>query len=304
MPVKPCDIESEAAERYVDGSMDELERTSFEDHFFACEDCFRTVQALEDARSVLAESALPEASHKTGGSRGSGRGLPVQWMAAAATLIVVVGLSVMVRRATSPVGVPPGTEAIAKVPSDPPQAAVPSAQMPAPAAAPAPSTVPAPAPQSPARPKNDGRLERWALVVPPQYVPMTTRSGQDQDAEEGSRRFEQAMTHYSAGRYREAAEGLQGLAERAPAAAHVHFFLGISELMTDNVSRASSALQRSADSGVSPYADEAHFYLAKVAFRAGDLTTAARELEMAVEREAGPEGDAAKLLAELRSVGR
>ncbi len=70
------------------------------------------------------------------------------------------------------------------------------------------------------------------------------------------------------------------------------------------MSRARSALQRSADSRVNPYADEAHFYLAKVALRAGDLRTAARELEIAVEREAGPEGDAAKLLAELRAVGR
>ncbi len=71
--------------------------------------------------------------------------------------------------------------------------------------------------------------------------------------------------------------------------------------MADNVSRARAALQRSAESGVNPYADEAHFYLAKAALRAGDLTTAARELEIAVEREAGPEGEAAKLLAELRA---
>ena len=54
---------------------------------------------------------------------------------------------------------------------------------------------------------------------------------------------------------------------------------------------------------MSPYADEAHFYLAKVALRAGDLTTAARELEIAVDREAGPDGDAARLLAELRPSG-
>ena len=33
--MKPCDIGSEAAERYVAGSMPEQERTSFEDHFFA-----------------------------------------------------------------------------------------------------------------------------------------------------------------------------------------------------------------------------------------------------------------------------
>ena len=135
---------------------------------------------------------------------------------------------------------------------------------------------------------------------------LTTRSAQDADADESSRRFAEAMAHYSAGRYREAADGLQVLAGRAPSAAHVDFFLGISELMTDNVSRARGALQRSAESGVSPYADEAHFYLAKAAFRAGDLMAATRELEIAVEREAGPEGEAAKLLAELRpwAVGR
>ena len=112
------------------------------------------------------------------------------------------------------------------------------------------------------------------------------------------------MTHYSAGRHRRAADGLQTLADRAPAAAHVQFFLGISELMTGNVARARGALQRTAESGVSPYADEAHFYLAKAALRAGDLTTGVRELQIAVEREAGPEGDAAKLLAELRRVRR
>ena len=112
------------------------------------------------------------------------------------------------------------------------------------------------------------------------------------------------MTHYSAGRHRQAADSLQVLADRAPAAAHVHFFLGISELMSGNVARARGALQRSADAGVSPYSDEAHFYLAKAALRAGDLTTAARELEIAVDREAGPDGDAARLLAELKRVGK
>jgi TolA-binding protein len=204
----------------------------------------------------------------------------------------------MMRKGSSPAEVQP--DVVAEAPVTAPQVAPSTSPTPAPAApAPTPSTPPAPA-----RPSSEGRLERWARVVPPQYVALTTRSAQDRDAEESSRRFEEAMTHYAAGRYREAVEGLQVLADRAPSAAHVHFFLGISELMTDNVSRARGALQRSADSGVSPYADEAHFYLAKVAFRAGDLTAAARELEMAVEREAGPEGDAARLLAELRKVGR
>jgi hypothetical protein len=78
----------------------------------------------------------------------------------------------------------------------------------------------------------------------------------------------------------------------------VDFFLGISELMADNVSRARGA-QRSAESGVNPYADEAHLPREGSAARRRS-TTAARELEIAVGREAGPEGEAAKLLVELR----
>jgi TolA-binding protein len=130
---------------------------------------------------------------------------------------------------------------------------------------------------------------------------LTTRAAQDAgDAE--SQPFNEAMAHYSAGRYRQAADGLGALAERSPDAAHVHFFLGISELMSNNVSRARGALQRTAESGVSPYADEAHFYLAKAAIRAGDLTTAARELQVAVERDAGPDGDAERLLGEVKKA--
>ena len=306
--MKPCDIGAEAAEQYVAGSMPEPERTSFEDHFFACEDCFQTVQTLEAARGVLVGNAFPQIGHTTGGFlRGSGRGLPLRWMAAAATVIVIVGLGVIVRRGLNPIGVPSRTEAVPEAIAATQAAASTS---PAPAVSvPAPNAVPGPASQSPARPNpprptSEGRLERWARVVPPQYVALTTRSAQDADADESSRRFAEAMAHYSARRYREAADGLQVLADRAPGAAHVDFFLGISELMTDNVSRARVALQRSAESGVSPYADEAHFYLAKAAFRAGDLMGATRELEIAVEREAGPEGEAAKLLAELRAVGR
>jgi Tetratricopeptide repeat len=294
----PCDMGSEAAERYVAASMDEAERTSFEDHFCACDVCFRTVQALEDARSVLAEGVSIEPEQTAGsGIRASGRGLPLHWMAAAATVVITTGLSFMVWRVSAPIGIPAEIPIPAEAPAATPQVVPPAPAVEAPVPAPVPAATPAPA-------TAQSRLERWAAVVPPQYVALRTRSGQDQEAEANARTFEEAMTHYTAGRHRQAADGLQALADRAPAAAHVHFFLGISELMSGNVARARGALQRSAEAGVSPYSDEAHFYLAKVALRAGDLTTAARELEIAVDREAGPEGDAARLLAELRRVGR
>jgi hypothetical protein len=295
-----CDLGPEPAERYIAGNMPELERMGFEEHFFACDVCFRTVQALADARQVLSEQGA-----SAGVALASGRGLPLKWMAAAATLVVCAGVSMVVWRMSPPdlqqvqeSATPPG-EAQAALPQPVPPAPVARPQVPAPSAVPTPS-----APPAPASPTAQSRLERWAAVTPPQYVALTTRSGQDQDEDKDTRTFNEAMTHYSAGRHREAADGLQTLADRAPATAHVQFFLGISELMTGNVARARGALQRTAESGVKPYADEAHFYLAKAALRAGDLTTGVRELEIAVEREAGPEGDAAKLLAELRRVGR
>ena len=117
--------------------------------------------------------------------------------------------------------------------------------------------------------------------------------------------FDEAMTHYSARRYSQAAARLQALNDRSPLA-QVQFFLGISELMSGEERRAGVALQLCAAQRTSPYSDEAHFYLAKLALRAGgsDLTAAVRHLEITVERGAGPTGEAARLLEEIKHVRR
>jgi TolA-binding protein len=290
-----CDKDPEAAERYVGGDMLEPERTGFEEHFFACDACFRTVQTLEDARRVLVEQG-PNAGATSAAA--PARGLPLTWMAAAATLVLTAGLGLTMWRVSRPTEVPAIDVSVSEAPAARPQAMLPAPVAQAPVAAPGAATS-----ASRAASTRD-RLERWAAVTPPQYVALTTRSGQDEGADENARVFDEAMAHYSAGRYGQASEGLQALADRAPGAAHVQFFLGMAELMSSNVARARGAFERCAASGVSPYADEAHFYLAKAALRAGDLTAATRELQIAVEREAGPEGEAAKLLAELRRLVR
>jgi hypothetical protein len=58
-------------------------------------------------------------------------------------------------------------------------------------------------------------------------------------------------------------------------------------------------LTRAIAADVQPYADEAHFYLAKACLLDGDVDQARRELHYAVEHEAGPEGEARRLLAAL-----
>jgi hypothetical protein len=279
-----CEQNPDAAERYTSGDMAEPERVVFEDHFFGCSVCFRTVQALQDAAGLLEEdSRTPGAPHTQ-----TTRCLPYKWLAMAAMLTVAV--------------------VIWNTTEDERQDAVVPATSIAPATEPRPTAAPVPPPAAPANAPSDvarsdvsSTLDRWASVSPPQFVPLPTRSAQD-TSDPQIQPFNEAMAHYSAGRYHQAADGLGALAEHSPDAAHVHFFLGISELMSNNVSRARGALQRSANSGVSPYADEAHFYLAKAALKAGDLTSATRELQIAVEREAGPDGDAARLLAEVRNA--
>jgi TolA-binding protein len=144
----------------------------------------------------------------------------------------------------------------------------------------------------------DRQLDRMATVAPPQYVTLITRSQSDESATG----FEQAMAHYVAGRYDHAARGLSATANRSPNLPHVQFFLGISELMLGNLDPARKALQRTARSGVNPYADEAHFYLGKLALRAKDIPAARREFQIAAVRKAGPTGEAAKLLAELKQL--
>ena len=280
-----CQLNPDGAARYVSGEMAEPERSTFEDHFLACDACFRGVESLQQAAALLAaEDEVSNSSYIPPARR-----LPYKWMAMAATLVVAV----VVWNMTDDDALAPLAPAVSAPESRP--VAAPVAGTVTPPNVLAPGSAPAPAPED--------TLDRWASISPPQYVPLTTRSAQSA-ADQATQTFNEAMAHYSAGRYREAADGLGALAEQSPDAAHVHFFLGISELMRNNVKRARGALQRSADSGVSPYADEAHFYLAKAAIKAGDLATATRELRIAVDRDAGPDGDAAKLLEEVRSAAK
>jgi TolA-binding protein len=179
-----------------------------------------------------------------------------------------------------------------------PDAAAPPAPT---AVAPVP-TAPAAPPSEPqvARPSREERIAALARFTPPPYVALTTRS----DADAHAQSFESAMAHYTRGDYKAAARSLAALVDAAPDLTHARFFLGISELMQQNTARARDVLQQTADSGVTPYAEEAHFYLGKAALQAGDVDDGRRRLRLAAELEAGPPGEAARVLRELDALRR
>jgi TolA-binding protein len=264
-----CDATLETIERYVNLTLEDRERAAFEDHFFECDDCFRKVQALQDARAVLASGA---AEPRVSPARPARRVPPTAWMAIAAMVVLSVLVLRLPRQPADP----------GEAPSAPaPATAAPSTQAPAPA----PSTAPA-----------ENPLSALAAITPPPYVSLTTRSEPDAH----TRAFDEAMTYYAKGNYRESARRLGELTANAPALAPALFYLGVSELMEGRADRARAAFERTVRTGTMPYADEAHFYLAKAALRLNDRATAARELQRAVEREAGPRGEAARILRELK----
>lgn len=162
-------------------------------------------------------------------------------------------------------------------------------------------TNPAQATPTQAPTRSPITLDALALVTPPVFVAMQTRGPGDGGSDAA---FTAAMTKYSAKDYQGAATALKPIVDARPDATYAAFYLGVSYLAAGESSDASAVLNRVAASNVAPYADEAHFYLAKTALRAHDLDRAERELSLAIERQAGPPNEAAKLLQAVRAYRR
>lgn len=258
---------SEAAERYAAGTMAPAERTAFERHCGTCAACRAAVDRL------------------------AGRAAPPRPVAAAAPALLALAaipvLAALVWLASRPAA-PAG-----------PAAPVVARRATLPAAAPAPlAAQPVAATWPGDQPDEDAVLDRLAEVVPPRYPSLpsggeTGRNRQD---------FVAAMAHYAAGRYAEAARALGPLVERAPELVHAQFFLGVSELAVGDTAKGRPTLQRVVQSGIPPFADEAHFYLAKAALADRRLDVAVDELNRAIAAHAGPAGEAERLLARVQAL--
>jgi hypothetical protein len=274
-----CPIETgrDVAEAYVAGSLPDAEQEAFEQHFFTCAACLAQVQLLQDVRDRLASvPAVPRAPDP--------RWQAAPWLGLALAAGLVAAVSWWWQGGTTQ-----------RAGTSPPAAASRTGPA-APSAAPAPPPAPAPDPPVEA-PGRRAVLAQLAMVVPPRYVPLAVR-GETPAA--GS--FDAAMAHYVAGRHDEAAGALQILSEEKPADPGIAFFWGISELVVGHADDAREGLSRAIAAGVQPYADEAHFYLAKVYLAEDQVDLAKMELRYAIEHGAGPEGEARRLLQALEQL--
>lgn len=324
-------VEPEAAERYVLGQMTEAEQSAFEEHYFACDECFETVQALQDLQTVLRTS---HASHASTDDV-MGRAVPsadraekpatVMTAAPAATPASVVPISARPRKSSvtssifwglavaaslltavvvwqrRPAAPAPQTSVAKNEPATPgvePPATSGTAKTPTTSGSTTPSSPTEQRPEpTPARRPLD--LTALALVLPPPYVPLQTRGAESAPQADA---FRTAMASYTAKDYAAAVTALRAVTDANPSDGRAQFFLGVSALMANDSATAAAALDRAVASGAAPFASEAHFYLAKAALREKDLARAERELILAVEQEAGPTGEASRLLRQLRQA--
>jgi hypothetical protein len=264
-----CPLRSghDLAEAYVAGTLPEAEQDAYEQHFFSCSACLAQVQTLQELADRLRQLPAPAVLHRA--PTPGWTSAPWLGLALAAGLVAAFGWwwqGGVNRPAPPPIATGPGT---------------------------APKPTPAPAP-APAASSRHAVLAQLALIVPPRYVPLAVR-GQSPPA--GS--FDAAMAHYVAGRHREAAAALRTLSEATPADPDAAFFWGVTELALGHTAAARDGLTRAIAADVQPYADEAHFYLAKAYLAEEAVDQARTELRYAVAHEAGPEGEAQRLLAAL-----
>jgi hypothetical protein len=280
-----CPLRSghDLADAYVAGTLAEPDQAAYEEHYFSCPECFAQVRLLQEVRDGLrAAPARPAAHHAR--PRPWVSSTPWFGLAAAAGLLAAFAYWY---RDEAP------SQARQQPPVQAPAPVVPAPAAPSVAANP-PGAAPRPPAPGPAAPTRRQALQQLAMIVAPRYVPIAVRGG-----EPSADRFDAAMRHYVAGRHRDAARDLAALADERPSDPGVAFFLGISELASDRPAAARDALARAAGMGIPPYADEAHFYLGKAALALDDVDAARRELGIAVARESGPEGEAARILAAL-----
>lgn len=261
--------QEEILEGYLLGRLSEEEREAFEEHYFGCEHCFDELRTVRAARDELA---------RLGVDADSGTHAFFDWKAVAGfatAAILIIGLALSLREPSSP----PRETSIAPT-STPPQTTRTETQPPA-ANTPAASTV-----------------EQLARVEAAPYQPVPLRGPLD----EATQHFRRGMEAYHNADYAKAIDELRAARELDPNAAHISFFLGVSDLMVGRDDAAITALRATIALGDSPYLEEAHFYLAKGFLRRKDLDAAATQLKQVIRLRGSESEEARRLLAEIERL--
>ena len=283
--VCPWSARDDVFEGYVRDTLSQDERHAFEAHYFECDTCVTRLQVYQGLQTALAATAAAAPA------RAAVRARPWWWVAvpvAAGVLIIVAATALWLNPSAPPASVAPAST-VAVAPAPAPSAAPPASA----ASAPTPAAPSSPAPAPPVV-----ALSVLARVEAPAYLPATQLRATPSEAAE---RFDAAMRRYVDGDYAGAIPGLRVAAGLRADAPQYAFFLGVCQLLTNQVDPAVADFQRAIALGESPFLEEAHFYLAKARLRQGNLPAARDELTRTVERRGRLENEARQLLAQVNA---
>jgi tetratricopeptide (TPR) repeat protein len=268
-----CDraAREEVLESYLANRLSEEDRTAFEEHYFGCARCFDELQTLQGIRAVLShDGAQPERNT----ARQVHGWAPALGLAAA--LVLAAGAMLWMRSPTPPG--PPESQPQLQSRAASPERPVPSESGP------------------PVSPKPS--LEELTRVQPPPYQPPRLRRLPD----EATTRFLRGMEHYRKADYAAAVADLRAAAALDPDAAHIRFFLGISQLMVGQDAAGIERLRATIAHGDSPYLEEAHLNLAKARLRRKDFGAAEAELKALIQLRGSKGAEAGRLLTQIQEL--
>lgn len=259
-PRMNCDqvMKGEIAEKYLLGELGEADQEAFEQHYFECPRCFQELETYRALQGELKQAAPAILAEPVG------RRIGWAWAAAAAGVLLVVGISTWLRQEGP---APPSVQAPAQQ---------------------------APTVQEPAQPSVPS-LSELAQVQPPPYVPATLRGPED----EARRQFRQAMQHYLKGDFQAAIPELRSAYRLDPKAPNIGFYLGACLLLTNDTDGAIKQLRAVTALGETPYLEEAHFYLAKAYLRKADLNGAQAEFNKTIQLQGERQKEAQELLDQI-----
>jgi tetratricopeptide (TPR) repeat protein len=252
---------AEIVEKYLLDQLSDDARESFEQHYFGCARCFGLLQTYREVQTELA------ATRTEALVEAPKRAWVWQWAWAPAMAVVLV--AIIVAPWLRPPPDSPGS------------------------ARPATSASPAPGPSTP----PTSSLEELARFEPPRYSPGRLRGA----ADEATARFHDAMKNYARGDYRAAVPGLVAASRLDPEASHIHFYLGVSRLLTGQPALAVESLRRTIALGDPAQRENAHFYLAKAYLQTGNIDGAMKELTNTLELRGEQAAASERLLQQLRA---
>jgi hypothetical protein len=275
----------EFAERYLAGTLSEMESQSFEEHYFACAVCHEWLQALEDIQGEL--SREPVAIPAKPPRRLISIPVPmrvVAWGSLAAVLLIgVIVAGVSMRRTRT------GANLASTAPSGKATGVAPEAKGAAPSGA-----------VQTAGNSEVASLEKLADLSIPHYQEPQLRGAEGEVP--GHSEFAAGMHGYAQGNCRGALTHLAQVPAGAADAVPARLFAGLCQFDQHHWKLAQASFKSVAAAGDSPQLETAEYYLAQTALEMDDLAGAKAHLAKTIALRGDYEDKAKAQLARLREA--